>query len=75
MQRCIQMNYIREILKTPDGGLVAIDWSNLEAPKKLILLVLPGITGSSKDNYVTHLVDEAGRLIYINLTLKFDMKS
>jgi abhydrolase domain-containing protein 1/3 len=59
IQRCIKHHYYREILKTRDGGLVAIDWANLGAPKKLILLVLPGLTGSSKDNYVTHLADEA----------------
>ena len=39
--------------------MIAIDWANLEAPKKVILLVLPGITSSSQENYVTHFVDEA----------------
>ena len=43
----------------PDGGVIAIDWLNLDSPQKVILLVLPGLTGSSKENYVTHFVDEA----------------
>lgn len=59
IQRCIKHDYTREILKTDDGGLIAIDWANLDAPKKVILIVFPGLTGCSKDNYVTHLVDKA----------------
>lgn len=59
-QKCVPVNYKREILKTQDGGLLAIDWNNLEDSKnKLILLILPGLTGCSKDNYVTHFVDKA----------------
>lgn len=60
IQRCIKHDYKREVLKTPDGGQIAIDWAynDSSADKKQVLLVLPGLTGSSKDNYVTHLVDE-----------------
>jgi len=50
------------VLNTPDGGLIAIDWANLGAPKKVILLVLPGLTGSSAENYVTHLVEKGVKL-------------
>lgn len=50
IQRCVKHHYYREVLKTNDGGLLAIDWANLGAPKPLILLVLPGLTGSSKVN-------------------------
>lgn len=62
IQRCVKHHYYREVLKTQDGGVLAIDWANLGAPKPLVLLVLPGLTGSSKDNYVTHLADEAVKL-------------
>lgn len=62
VQRCIPHHYVREILKTQDGGLIAIDWANLGAPKRVIFLVLPGLTGSSKENYVTHLVEKAIKL-------------
>ena len=58
IQRCVKHHYYREVLNTADGGLIAIDWANLGAPKKVILLVLPGLTGSSKENYVTHLVEK-----------------
>ena len=69
IQRCVKLNYFREVVKTPDGGLIALDWANLNASKNIILLVLPGIIGSSKMNYVTHLVDEAGKFIEIKLLL------
>ena len=59
IQRCIKHDYNREILKTPDGGQIAIDWTNEDAKNNLIMLVLPGLTGCSKDNYVSHFVDKA----------------
>jgi len=59
IQRCIKHNYSRELLYTPDGGVIAIDWANLNSPKKVVVLVLPGLTGSSKENYVTHFVEKA----------------
>ncbi len=63
IQRCVKVEYKREILKTEDGGQIALDWveRNLDESKKLILLILPGLTGSSKDSYVTHLADEASK--------------
>lgn len=60
IQKVVKHDYYREVLKTPDGGLVAIDWASyINSEKKMILLVLPGLTGSSKANYVTHLVEKA----------------
>lgn len=60
LQKVIKHDYFREVLKTPDGGLIAIDWANYHrSEKKMILLVLPGLTGSSKANYVSHLVEKA----------------
>lgn len=34
----------------------------MDSKNKIILLVLPGLTGCSRDNYVTHLVEEAKKL-------------
>jgi abhydrolase domain-containing protein 1/3 len=59
IQRIIKHHYYREVLNLSDGGHIAIDWANLGASNPVIMLVLPGLTGSSKDNYVSHMVDKA----------------
>jgi predicted alpha/beta-fold hydrolase len=52
--------YLREILRTPDGGIFALDWQNRHNAKtKTIVLVIPGILSSSETNYVTHYVEIA----------------
>lgn len=62
IQKVLPHDYHREVLKTQDGGLLAIDWANINSnDKKMVVLVLPGLTGSSKENYVTHLVEKAGK--------------
>jgi abhydrolase domain-containing protein 1/3 len=71
IQRCLKIDYKREVLKTSDGGLIAIDWCNEKASQKLVLLVLPGLTGSSKDNYVTHLVDQAVKLDCVAVVMNY----
>eukprot|EP00164_Ancoracysta_twista_P007485 GFYU01010630.1.p1 GENE.GFYU01010630.1~~GFYU01010630.1.p1 ORF type:complete len:407 (+),score=79.63 GFYU01010630.1:110-1330(+) len=61
-----EINYRREVLQMPDGGTVALDWSekhvsgdhthfNEEALP--VVIVFHGLTGSSEDTYVKHLVD------------------
>ena len=58
-----------------DGGVVALDWGILDdstpcSQKVLgkketpVLLILPGITGCSMDNYVLHLVEDGLRQGY-----------
>lgn len=60
IQKIIKHDYLREVLKTQDGGVLAIDWANIKnSDKKVIVLVLPGLTGSCRENYVTHLVQKA----------------
>lgn len=64
IQKVLPHDYHREILKTQDGGLLAVDWANINSSdKKMVVLVLPGLTGSSKENYVTHLVEKAGKIL------------
>ncbi len=72
IQKCIKHKYVREIITTEDGGEIAIDWANLNSTKnKVIVLVLPGLTGSSKDNYVTHFVDEARKSECIAVVMNY----
>ena len=51
------VNYSRELLHTPDGGIVALDWVNASYnPTRLTVLILPGLTGTSGHNYIRHFV-------------------
>ena len=55
--------YYREILSLDDGGEVGLDWGVLGdevlAKKDTpVMLILPGIVGNSKDNYILHLVED-----------------
>lgn len=57
---CPQVDYRREIIQHPDGGVLAIDWAGLKANKTgKIVLIGPGITGDSKAQYIRHLSLEA----------------
>lgn len=64
------IRYRREWLTLPDGGQVTLDWvdnhSNSPHPahSRPTVLVLPGITGSSQDTYVQHLVNAVVNLGY-----------
>lgn len=52
---CVVSQLGREILRLSDGGQVALDWAE-EAPEGAggapVLLVLPGLTGDSRADYV-----------------------
>lgn len=57
-----QVTYHREVLDMADGGIVALDWldegCSASAP---VLLILPGLTGSSQAEYIRCLVKAANR--------------
>jgi len=64
--------YRREILTTEDGGHIAIDWvdndvDNTKYPNhktRPIVVIMPGITGSSNESYVRHIAYKSIRLGY-----------
>ncbi|KAI9353324.1 Alpha/Beta hydrolase protein [Zopfochytrium polystomum] len=55
--------YEREILNTPDGGIISIDWSpklpttDLKAEKVPLMVIFHGLTGGSHETYVQDLVE------------------
>lgn len=55
----IKIDYTRELLRTPDGGTLALDWypAVTEATKR-ILVILHGLAGGSDEAYVRVVVDD-----------------
>ncbi|GIL67640.1 hypothetical protein Vafri_20979 [Volvox africanus] len=62
-----QLRLRREILRTADGGCVALDWEYIDQEveqKSLpedapVLVLLPGLTGGSGDSYILHAMQSA----------------
>jgi len=68
IRRVVTIPYEREIVKLEDGGTVAIDWirtedrPQTEKQSSLVIILCPGLTGTSKSRYiqqsVLHLMDQ-----------------
>ena len=52
------VDYSREFIHMPDGGVVALDWANAASipTSHFTVLILPGLTGTSDHNYIRHFV-------------------
>jgi predicted alpha/beta-fold hydrolase len=65
-------NEKREILNLPDDGQLALDWENAKsATRKLIVLILPGLTSSSNAGYITHYVKESKKKGCVAVVMNF----
>jgi predicted alpha/beta-fold hydrolase len=61
-------------LNTKNGRIV-IDWENRQhAKNEVVVIILPGMNGSSHANYITHFVNEARKLDCISLVVNIGIE-
>jgi len=75
-QSCPHVPYDREMLSLADGGEIALDWmhndaSPLPSSARPVIIILPGLTGSSSESYARHLVLESIKLGYRSVVLNY----
>ncbi|KAK7091641.1 phospholipase ABHD3-like isoform X2 [Littorina saxatilis] len=63
------VDYRGELLPLPDGGQVKLDWADndnspIPSSSRPTVILLPGLTGASDENYVLHMVQETLELGY-----------
>ncbi|XP_043544171.1 phospholipase ABHD3 isoform X6 [Chiloscyllium plagiosum] len=69
------VKYKNELIKTPDGGHISLDWNDSDenalypiSATRPIILILPGLTGTSKESYILHMVKQSEILGYRSVT-------
>lgn len=60
-----------ELIKTADGGQISLDWFDncnskcyMDATTRPTILLLPGLTGTSKESYILHMIHLSEELGY-----------
>ncbi|KAM5126304.1 LOW QUALITY PROTEIN: protein ABHD1 [Mantella aurantiaca] len=63
-----RLSYRNEMIGTPDGGQISLDWSDNEdsahfpeSSSRPTVLLLPGLTGNSQQSYIRHFIRQACR--------------
>uniref|UniRef100_A0A8C0G9U2 Phospholipase ABHD3 n=1 Tax=Chelonoidis abingdonii TaxID=106734 RepID=A0A8C0G9U2_CHEAB len=67
----LPVQYRNELIKTPDGGQISLDWFDNDdsicfpdASTRPTILLLPGLTGTSKESYILHMIQQSEMLGY-----------
>uniref|UniRef100_A0A8D0L5C7 Phospholipase ABHD3 n=1 Tax=Sphenodon punctatus TaxID=8508 RepID=A0A8D0L5C7_SPHPU len=65
------MQYRNDLIKTADGGQISLDWFDNhdsirypDANTRPTILLLPGLTGTSKESYILHIIQQSETLGY-----------
>ncbi|XP_039586011.1 phospholipase ABHD3 isoform X2 [Passer montanus] len=73
-----QVQYRNELIKTADGGQISLDWFDNndssyypDASTRPTVLLLPGLTGTSKESYILHMIHQSETLGYSMLLLNY----
>lgn len=63
--------FFSELIKTADGGQISLDWFDnynskcyMDATTRPTILLLPGLTGTSKESYILHMIHLSEELGY-----------
>uniref|UniRef100_A0A8C0GD66 Abhydrolase domain containing 3, phospholipase n=1 Tax=Chelonoidis abingdonii TaxID=106734 RepID=A0A8C0GD66_CHEAB len=74
----LPVQYRNELIKTPDGGQISLDWFDNDdsicfpdASTRPTILLLPGLTGTSKESYILHMIQQSEMLGYSMLLLNY----
>ncbi|KAK2901394.1 hypothetical protein Q8A67_009509 [Cirrhinus molitorella] len=65
------VKYRNELIRAPDGGQISLDWfdnddsaSHPDQSTRPTVLLLPGLTGTSRESYILHMVQQSRDLGY-----------
>ncbi|XP_067887819.1 phospholipase ABHD3 isoform X4 [Heterodontus francisci] len=72
------VEYRNELIKTADGGHISLDWNDNDdnalypvSATRPTILILPGLTGTSKESYILHMVKQSEVLGYRCVVLNY----